>query len=165
MNRLLAMVTEVSLEPEERTSVLALIDCAEEEMNLSHNAAVRYAVGVRRNAKFDALAAQALKVIAVDSKYYIDIREEARDHFAIPRDAYIALTVKRQRDRMFMLQEPVWNSLTRTYTGIFTCSFRPQFVLRLRDLLDQLEEESRVNKDGLRAALERRRRGGQHAPA
>jgi len=164
VNSLLGMVTEVSLNPDDRTRVMALIDCAEEEGELAHNAAVRYAVNVRRQAKFNLLCAQAQEIIAIESKYYIDIREHVRDALNLPSRVYICMRLCRTRPVVKMIEHLDLTDEMIGQIGHVNVAIHPAFVLRLREILIQLDQEDREDID-----RERRRRrghrGGQHAPA
>lgn len=164
MNSLLAMVTELSLKPDQPTAVRALIDCAEEQLELTHNAAVRYAVGVRRQAKFDLLCAQAKPIIEIESKYYIDIREHVRDALSLPTRTYISMTLHRTRAPIIMLDDFQNVSDIVGISSHVAVGMNPGFVLRLRKILDQLDQEDREDLD--RARRHRRgHRGGQHSAA
>lgn len=161
MNNLLALVTEVCLEPKDRNALCALIDVLEEEQELPHAAAVRRAVTIRRQAKWDLLAGQAREVIAVHSPYYIDIREEMRDSLSIPRGAYMTLGIHRARNRFTLASPPTTEGPFATWPHGYHVTLSPRYALALKDVLDRFAGEDPYSEARSILGI-RRRRGGQH---
>jgi hypothetical protein len=164
VQNLLAMVTAVGLKPDDETAVRALIDCAEEEHELEHGAAVRYAVGVRRQARYDALAAQVAPLLKPPSPHFIDLREQCREQLSLPLNAYLTLSQHRRGDRVKLLEVHRLSEADSGYAAAYTVSIRTDYAIVLRDTLDQLRRKE-AEENMPPAPHRRRRRGGQHDPA